>query len=445
MALLPTLRIAEVLAGAVRRLLRQAGGGLRDACWLTRRRLLFGGGVLAAVFAAALVHTVIARTAVGLGDGAGHNLGDDFVLFWSGARLAAGGKASLAYDPPAFQAVATAATGPSVRYRIYVYPPVALLLSLPLAPLSYVGALIAWVIFGATAFLLLLHRLIGWPAALVALLSAPSSFLNLLAGQNGYFSAGLLAGGLMLLDRSPSLAGICFGCLAYKPQLAVLLPFALAAEARWRVLLAAGATAAGLGLASLAAFGSATWADFIAHAGLQAALLDYNAHYWHRMPTVFPVLRLLGAPLAVAYGGQLLSAAAALAAVVLVWRSPASRETKAASFLVATFLATPHAQDYDAVVLVFAAAWLAREGGRSDFRAWERLAALALLLLPLLRSRPGLAAGVEFAPVVLWAVMFLLVRRSRDAAAARTATACNRIGEPIGEIGAGAPVGIGSA
>ena len=63
----------------------------------------------------------------------------------------------------------------------------------------------------------------------------------------------------------PVIAGICFGSLVYKPQMAVLIPFALAAGApaagdRWRAFAAAAVTAVVLVLASLALFGTATWA-----------------------------------------------------------------------------------------------------------------------------------------------------------------------------------------
>ena len=41
-------------------------------------------------------------------------------------------------------------------------------------------------------------------------------------GQNGFLSAALIGGGALLLDKRPVLAGLCFGALVYKPQLAVM-------------------------------------------------------------------------------------------------------------------------------------------------------------------------------------------------------------------------------
>src|SRR3546814_5650024 len=45
-------------------------------------------------------------------------------------------------------------------------------------------------------------------------------------------SAAILLAGLHQLDRRPLVAGVLFGCMAYKPHLAVLLPVALLVAGR---------------------------------------------------------------------------------------------------------------------------------------------------------------------------------------------------------------------
>jgi uncharacterized membrane protein len=80
---------------------------------------------------------------------------------------------------------------------------------------------------------------------------------------------------------------------------------------------------------------------------------------------------------------------------------------------VATFLATPYAWDYDAVILIFAAAWLGREGMRSFFLPWERIAIVALLVSPLVTMVTAKLADLQLGPVVLWLVLILLVRRTQ--------------------------------
>ena len=65
---------------------------------------------------------------------------------------------------------------------------------------------------------------------------------SVLIGQNGFFLAALLIGGLINLDRRPLLAGMLFGILTIKPQLGLLLPVMLVLTGRWRVIAAAAAT-----------------------------------------------------------------------------------------------------------------------------------------------------------------------------------------------------------
>jgi hypothetical protein len=86
----------------------------------------------------------------------------------------------------------------------------------------------------------MLKSSLGWPMAACVVMAAPAVMINLVSGQNGAFSAAILAGGLMLLDRRPVLAGLLLGLLCYKPQLAVLVQVALVASGRWRTAFAAG-------------------------------------------------------------------------------------------------------------------------------------------------------------------------------------------------------------
>ena len=77
-------------------------------------------------------------------------------------------------------------------------------------------------------------------------LAFPSTLLTIVYGQNGFLSVIFLGGGLVLLDRSPIAAGIFLGFMTYKPQLALLIPIALAAGRRWQTLSAMLVTSGGL-------------------------------------------------------------------------------------------------------------------------------------------------------------------------------------------------------
>src|SRR5205814_7022046 len=100
------------------------------------------------------------------------------------------------------------------------------------------------------------------PNVLVFLLLAPGAAVNLFFGQNGILSTVLLGGGVLLLGSRPILAGVLLGLLAYKPQLAVLAPFALLAGREWRALAAAILSQIALGLLSLLVLGAEPWFAF---------------------------------------------------------------------------------------------------------------------------------------------------------------------------------------
>src|SRR5947207_12946895 len=84
---------------------------------------------------------LLRQTHDGLSDGVRRPFGDDFVNYWSGAFLAAHGRAAEVYDFLAFHVFEQSVTGPAIQSYHYSYPPVLLLLTLPLAFIPYVPAL----------------------------------------------------------------------------------------------------------------------------------------------------------------------------------------------------------------------------------------------------------------------------------------------------------------
>ena len=398
-----------------------SGNGRRPGFLTAARRLAADDLLLwSATAFAALSLTLLAFHAAGHLGAAGlagpprPQLGDDLINYWSGARFAASGRAAQAYDHDLFFRFQQTVIGHGAHFKIYGYPPPLMLLTRPLAALPFLPALALWSAAGVALAAALLARLVGWRLALLASVGAPAAFLNLLSGQNGYFTAALLAGGLLLLDRRPLLSGALLGLLAVKPQMALLLPIALIAGRRWKTLAAAAASAAFVVDLSVMLYGVEPWLGFLDQMAYQRQLMELPHDDWfHRMPTVFAVLRLAGGSVAAAYAAQLVSCALAVGAVILAWRSRAAIEIKAAALAVAMFLATPYAWDYDMIVLLFAAAWLARDGRRAALSSSEKIAAAALLVLPLPMILLAILLHLQIGPLVLWPTLALLLRRAR--------------------------------
>lgn len=395
---------------------------LRFADWLDFERVRRIGVVAAVLVIAAIAWNSWDHTRYGLTNASGEQLGVDFVNYWSGAHLAAEGRAPLAYDIKGFVAYERAHTSPNAMFRWYSYPPVTMLLTSPLALLPFIPALIFWLLAGALVWAAVLSRILDWRMALIAAFGAPASFMNFVAGQNGFLTAILFSGGILALRTRPLVAGILFGMLCYKPQFGILLPFALAAGGYWRTFASAALTVLALVALSVLLLGGATWTAFLHTAPYNHLLMEQGSGFWRRMPTPFSFVRLMGGTIFLAYAAQIVSAALAIAATVFVWRGRASFAVKSGALIFGTFLVTPYAWDYDLVILTFAVAMLAVEAAKTGFQPWERITLAMVIAMPVLLTIIATATHIQIGPFILWAAFAFVLRRALDARRMETAS-----------------------
>lgn len=230
------------------------------------------GLILLVVSAATFAGYLYSETRHGLTTPTGQAFGSDFIDFWSAARLALLGRLADIYDLERFHRFQEEVLGGSLDLYHYSYPPSGILLSLPMGFPSYVPAWALWLLGGW--IVLTCTVWLAWPgkrsvldAALYAL-AAPAVFVNNIAGQNGTWTAGILGGGLMLLERNPWLGGAILGLLAIKPQLGFLVPFALLFGRQWRALGAFLLSSFGLTIASVVILGPDPWIAYASHGQL---------------------------------------------------------------------------------------------------------------------------------------------------------------------------------
>jgi hypothetical protein len=368
------------------------------------------------IVCAGIIYVVdlLRQTQDGLTDGIRRAFGDDFVNYWSAPFLALHGRAAEVYDFAAFHLFEQSVTGPNIGFYHYSYPPLLLLLTLPLAFVPYVPALGVWLVGTWYGFYRAL-KLTGSNGVLLLSLATPALFVNAIGGQNGALTAALLCGGLLLVDRRPIVAGILFGCLAFKPHLALMLPFALIAGRRWLAVGATGATGALLVMISAIAFGPHRWveyADNLTH--LRAVILEDGTGVWHRMLSVFVFARRLGADVGTAYALQAACAALAAFFVTRSWWRDEPAHLRNATVIVGTFLATPYLQDYDLVMGAFVVVWLKAAEERSRLSVqWIRAAMAVVLLLPLFAAPLGKLTGLALGPLIILPVFALLIAIAR--------------------------------
>lgn len=385
---------------------------LRTGDWLTPQRLKLIAVLFAMVSLVGLAGDIWVHTRFGVVNGEGEQLGRDFVNYWAGPRLAMQGQAAKAYDLNWFWAYERSLTAPNAEFKWYGYPPVAMVLAAPFALLPFLPAFAAWTLSGwAIVTGMLSNRLTPLWAGL-AVLALPAFQFNVMTGQNGAFTAALLAGGIMVLESSPILAGMLFGALCYKPHMGVLIPVAMLAAGRWKTIFSAAATVALLVAISLVWTGLPTWEGFLHNTPFHRRILESQGLGFIHMPSTYLMLRRIGVDSLFAYGLQGATSLLAAWMVFSVWRTTASKELKGAVLLVATFVATPYVWDYDLIALLFASVWLWAEAERTAWRNWEKTALMAMLALPSLASLIVLPTGLQLGPFAMWWVLILLVRRA---------------------------------
>ena len=365
---------------------------LRQGDFLTPERARLYPRLLLAGFGLALVF--LFATAHGASDYAGRPLGSDFSSFYAAGRLMLMGHSP--YDEAAVRAMEQALFGSATPFYSFAYPPIFLLILTPLARLPYLAALALWqgasLLFYLAAMLRLRKRwgdsLSGGAPFVLAALAFSAVFLNLVHGQNGFLVAGLFAWGLALLEERPWVAGLCFGLIAIKPQLGLLLPIALAAGGYGRAFNSAAITVGALAAFSLLLFGWERWPEFFAATQFsQHAILDLNAVGYEKMVSVFAALRLWHLPLAVAYIAQLLVALSVVVALARLWHGKGDMRLKGAALCLGSLLVTPFALNYDLMLLAPAILLWAALPASQAYR--NSLGAL-LWLMP--AAAPGLAA-----------------------------------------------------
>ena len=389
---------------------------LGDCAWLDAERARACARILLAFTVIGAV-SWIALSATSL-NSESKLIGTDFVGVYTASLLALEGHPDRVYDVSAHWAAQKALCGPNAGYTAFFYPPPALLVYWPLALAPYLISLAAWLSATGFAFYRVLR---GYLPSLevVAFFAFPAVFMNAAHGQNGFLSAALIGGGLLVMDRSPKLAGACFGAMLFKPHLALAIPFGLIFARRWTTLLVAAATAAALGVVSLVAFGAWTWSGFFAGASLARRALENNLVGNERMESVFAAVRLLHGSLALAWGAQALAAAGAITALWLLQRRAFRTAGEAPAVVCAGLLASPYVLDYDLTLLAIPLVWLLGEGLRSGFLPFEKAVMALAFALPVISLIVAGAFGLPLAPLTIGALLALILRRALKPAADR--------------------------
>ncbi len=145
----------------------------------------------------------------------GRGIPTDFVNVWSAGRLVMDGHPALAYDWDIQKKVQVAVLGQSYQGNFaWHYPPPFLFIAALLAHFPYAVAFVGWAAVSFVPYLATMRAIVGRAFGFLLAAAFPVVLTNTLVGQNGFLTASLVGGTLVLMSRWPVLSGICLGLLS---------------------------------------------------------------------------------------------------------------------------------------------------------------------------------------------------------------------------------------
>jgi alpha-1,2-mannosyltransferase len=386
---------------------------IKSGRWLTPTRARAYPLIL--LVTAAVIAGIWVALADGLVDPMGKPVGTDFSNVWAAGKLALEGQPTAPYDPVLQHAAERKAFGGrDVPFFGWHYPPIFLMSAAMLALLPYGWALLAWMALTLPAYLLVIRAIVPRAETLLLALAFPAVFINLGHGQNGFLTAALLGGGLVLIDRRPLAAGALFGLLAYKPQFGIVIPLVLVATGRWRTLAVAALSVLAACALATALFGPEVWTAFAdSTAFTKTVVLEAGGTGWEKIQSMFSAVRMWGGGVQTAYLVQATLDVLVAVTLVWLWRTPVAADLKAAALPCACLLTTPYVLDYDLVVVGVSIAFFASFALVRGLQDYE-ISVLALAwLAPLITRSIGGISGIPLGLASVLALYGLVLRRAR--------------------------------
>lgn len=346
-----------------------------------------------------------------LGDPANGTIANDFVSFALASQQAVQGNAEVPYQFDLFSRLQAATSNGEPPFAFF-YPPTYLLLLFPLGYLTGFMAFATFQLVSMIAASAMAWRIAGtWRGAFLFLL-IPTSIASIFHGQNGFLTSALLGGALWALSENKGvLAGILIGVLTVKPQLGLLIPFALIAGGYWRTFLTASLTTLVFAAASWLVFGTDVWLAFFDQGEFAREAMSDGLVAFHKLVSVFAGARLIGASIPLAFALQGAISTAVLLVVLWAWRSPARFSSKALVLIGGGLLATPFLLSYDLALIGVGVVYLYAQKIRGELLPWDlSLGVLAVLIAGASRYVAG-QMGVPIGPLAPAIIMAIGMRQ----------------------------------
>jgi hypothetical protein len=235
----------------------------------------------------------------------------------------------------------------------WTYPPQFDLLVAPLA-LIPVGA--AYFLFTAATlgfYLLTLRAVAKSYFALVVILLSPALLTNLMCGQNGFLTGGLIGLACLTIERRQLAAGLSLGAMVIKPHLAIAFAVYALLARRWITVITATTVILSSSILCTLLLGPQIWSAFLGSVHDSAAFLGRGSGSYplFRMISIYAVLRTAGFSASLAFLSQVVVAVFALSVLARAIYRQLPAHWCLGLAAVASVLISPYAYDYDLTIL----------------------------------------------------------------------------------------------
>ena len=342
---------------------------------------------------------LIDMSGAGVIDRLGKIKGTDFLQFYVAGTLVSEGRADLLYDVRAHYARAQAVAGTSHEALFLpVQSPQTAVAFATIAVLPYTSALTVWLavtflLYGGACWLTWRSctALRGYAAeTAVGCAAFPALYSTVLHGQISSVAVFCIAVAAVAFRRDSRLsAGLALGCLVFKPHWVLASGVVFVAAREWRVIIGIiTAAALQVGMAYVL-MGASVMAGYFSM--LQS--LPRFAHLLEPRPgnTLKGFLGAMVPSETSALSLYAIAAAVTVWATATIWRSNARFEIRFSAVLLAMVLISPHAFEYDLILLAPAylllANWRVEAPHEPGLRVMVWTAA-ALFMAPLLTGLP---------------------------------------------------------
>ena len=246
---------------------------------------------------------------------------------------------------------------------------------------------------------------------IMALIAFPAIFLNIRLGQNGFLITALFGFALLSLQDRPKLAGVLIGLLCIKPHLALMFPIALFAIGAWQAIVVAAITVFLISALSYLVLGGDSWIGWLNSLDIARNILETYSFHWKFSPSIFSFLRLLDAPLPLAYGAQILLAIFAGIIVWRIWRTCPVASIRQGVLVLASLLASPYIFDYDLTLLAIPMILFVKASMQYGWLKGDREILILVWLTPLVMILIAVYTFIQIGPLFTLLMMAAFLRK----------------------------------